>query len=138
MDDSANALLVHSTMKCCTKYSETYWRASIAVAAIKLFEKRNGHLPKNLDELGGLVPKELLVDPFSGKHLVYHLKGVNDFCLYSVGIDGVDGKCEDTRELFDVQQREDEPDDIIFHAPRKKEQLEEEPREDSGKSERPQ
>lgn len=121
---SLAGLVLPAVIKCYEKFviSETYWRASIVVAAIKLFEKRNGRLPANLDELGGLVPKELLIDPFSGKMLVYRLKGENDFCLYSVGVDGIDSKCEDTRELFDVRQREDEPDDIIFHAPPKKDE----------------
>jgi hypothetical protein len=96
---------------------ETFWRAVIIMTAVRLFDAKNGRLPENLEELSELVPEEMLIDPFSGKHLVYRLKG-DDFCLYSVGVDGIDGKCEDTRELFDAKQREDEPDDIIFHAPR--------------------
>ena len=78
-------------------------------------------MPENLDELGEFVPEEMLIDPFSGKRLVYKRKGDN-FCLYSVGLDGVDNKCEDTRKPFETKADEGEPDDIIFHAPDKKDE----------------
>lgn len=98
--------------------TETLWRGAIAMAGIRLFEARQGRLPKNLEELGDLVPKELLTDPFSGKNLVYRLAG-DDFYLYSVGLDGVDGKPAKAVPYFD--ETEEDPDDlpdIIFHAPR--------------------
>jgi hypothetical protein len=106
--------------RCVEKFAiaETYWRALIIMTAVRSFEAKNGRLPATLDELGGLVPEEMLTDPFSGKQLVYKLKN-GDFCLYSVGVDGVDGKCEDTRELLQIRAEEGEPDDIIFHTPRK-------------------
>jgi hypothetical protein len=100
---------------------ESFWRAAIIMVALRIFEVKNGRLPENLDELGELVPEELLTDPFSGKQLVYKLKN-GDFCLYSVGVDGVDGKCEDTRELLQIRADEGEPDDIIFHRPVKENQ----------------
>ncbi len=94
---------------------ETFWRAAMVTTALRLFEAENGKLPGNLEELGKLVPAEMLIDPFSGKQLVYKLKG-GDFSLYSVGVDGVDSKCEETRRLFHTRADEGEPDDIIFHA----------------------
>jgi len=97
---------------------ETFWRAAMVMIALRLFEANNGRLPDKLEELGELVSEEMMVDPFSGKHLVYKLKD-GDFCLYSVGVDGMDGKCEETRELFRTRADEGEPDDIIFHAPRR-------------------
>jgi hypothetical protein len=101
--------------------NEAFWRASVIMTALRLHEAKNGRLPEKLEELGELVPKELLIDPFSGKQLVYRIKD-GDFCLYSVGVNGLDEKCEDTREPFRTNAEEDEPDDIIFHAPRKKSQ----------------
>lgn len=115
-----HVMKVTEILKACA-VGEAFWCGVIVRAGVRLFEARNGRLPRNLDELGGLVPKELLIDPFSGKQLIYRLKG-DDFCLYSVGLDGIDGKCEDTRELFKFKTGADEgePDDIIFHAPRPK------------------
>ncbi len=106
--------------------TEAFWRGVIALAAVRLFEAENGRLPGKFEELGGLVPAEMLIDPFSGKQLVYKLKG-GDFSLYSVGVDGRDGKCEELRELFSDTADEGEPDDIIFHAPPKTEEAAPEP-----------
>ena len=75
-------------------------------------------MPKNLAELGSLVPKELLTDPFSGKELCYRVvKG--DFLLYSTGYNGADDKGTQGHRFFEEgQSREDMP-DIIIHAPGK-------------------
>jgi hypothetical protein len=108
---------------------ETFWRAAMVMAALRLYEATNGELPEKLDMLGDLVPKEILIDPFSGKQLVYRLEG-GDFCLYSVGVDGKDGKCEETRKLFRTRADEGEPDDIIFHTWPKAEKAVPEPAED--------
>jgi hypothetical protein len=96
--------------------TETLWRGTILLSAIRLFEARNGRLPKNLKDLGNLVPEEFLTDPFSGKEIIYRLAG-NDFYLYSVGLDGVDQNAasgvpyfKEKAGLYDLQ-------DIIFHAP---------------------
>jgi hypothetical protein len=96
---------------------ETVWRGAIALSAIRLFEAQNGRLPKNLKELGNLVPEEFLIDPFSGKEIVYRLEG-NDFCLYSVGLDGVDGNAASGVPYFKEKKSPYDLQDIIFHAPR--------------------
>jgi hypothetical protein len=68
---------------------EVFWRGAIVLAAIRMFEKKNGRLPENLDELTGIVSKELLKDPFSGNNLLY--RNNNGLILiYSVGYDSKD------------------------------------------------
>lgn len=104
--------------RCLEKFAfgDVFWHAASVIAAIQLFEIRNGRLPATLDELGELVPERMLLDPFSGKNLVYKPVG-SGFCLYSVGKDGIDSNCEDDRELLETWAQEGEPDDIIFHLP---------------------
>lgn len=94
---------------------ETLWRGAIALSAIRLFEAQNGRLPNTLTELGGLVPKELLTDPYSGKEIIYRLEG-NDFYLYSVGVDGVDGMLGGALPYFKEKKSAYDQPDIIFHA----------------------
>lgn len=109
--------LIPPIARCAEKWAinDTFWRGMILSAAILLFEKRNKQLPSSLNELGELVPRQLLFDPFSGKQLVYRLIG-NDFWLYSVGLDGVDSRCGYSRQLFRAKAEEGEPDDIILHV----------------------
>lgn len=95
---------------------EVLWRGAIAMAAVRLFDARNGRLPKNLDELGELVPKDLLTDPFSGNNLIYRVSG-NDFYLYSVGFDSVDGRGINDSPIYHKDQYPQSVSDIIFHAP---------------------
>jgi hypothetical protein len=96
--------------------TETLWRGTVALAGIRLFEARQGRLPKNLAELGELVPEEFLIDPFSGKEIIYRLEG-NDFYLYSVGLDGVDGNAASGIPYFKEKKSACDLPDIIFHAP---------------------
>lgn len=106
----------HRALIACVE-TEVMWSGAIAMAAIRLFEARNGRLPKNLAELGGLVPKDLLTDPFSGKNLIYRLAG-NDFYLYSVGLDGVDGKPVNVSPYFvKGEPHPGSAPDVIFHVP---------------------
>jgi len=95
---------------------ETLWRGAIALAAIRLFEAQNGRLPKNLKELGNFVPEEFFIDPFSGKEIIYRLEG-NDFYLYSVGVDGVDGNAASAIPYFKEKKSAYDQPDIIFHTP---------------------
>jgi hypothetical protein len=95
---------------------EVLWRGAIALAAVRLFEVRNGRLPENLTELKGLVPKERLVDPFSGKHIIYRPAG-DDFYLYSTGYDGVDGMPVKAVPFFEDEGDWRRGPDIIFHVP---------------------
>jgi hypothetical protein len=95
---------------------ETLWRGAIALAAVRLFEAQDGRLPKNLQKLGELVPKEFLIDPFSGKEIIYRLVG-NDFYLYSVGLDGMDGNPVNALPYFREKKYLSDLQDIIFHAP---------------------
>jgi len=55
----------------------------LIVAAIKLYEKKNGRPPQRLAELEGDYLSELPKDPFSGRDYVYKVRG-NDWILYSV------------------------------------------------------
>ncbi len=96
--------------------SEVIWRGAIALAAVRLFEARNSRLPQNIEELGNLVSKELLIDPFSGGNLIYRLTG-SDFYLYSVGYNGVDHRGIGEVRIYEKDYNWKEMSDIIFHAP---------------------
>lgn len=96
--------------------SETVFRGTIALLAIRLHQARNNALPESLDALGELVPKDLLIDPLSGKSLIYRREG-DDFYLYSVGFNGKDDKCKDSRPIYEKDVNPMEVPDIIFHAP---------------------
>lgn len=95
---------------------ETVFRGTMVLVAIRLHQAKNGSLPESLDALGEFVPKDLLIDPFSGKNLVYRREG-DDFYLYSVGFNGVDDKCKDSKPVYEKDVDIDEIPDIIFHAP---------------------
>jgi hypothetical protein len=95
---------------------ETIFRGTILLSAIRLYEAKNGSLPESLDALGELVPKEILIDPFSGKNLIYRREG-DDFYLYSAGYNGVDDKCRDSRPIFEEGVDRESVPDIVFHAP---------------------
>jgi hypothetical protein len=96
--------------------TETLWRGAIALPGVRLFEAQNGRLPKNLKELGNFVPEEFFIDPFSGKEIIYRLEG-NDFYLYSVGVDGVDGNAASAIPYFKEKKSAYDQPDIIFHTP---------------------
>jgi len=96
--------------------TEVIWRGTIAIAAIRLFQATHGCLPKDFSKLTPPVPKETLVDPFSGKDLIYRVEGI-DFCLYSAAHNGVDDRGTSGFRFFDEgHYREDMP-DFIIHAP---------------------
>jgi len=95
---------------------DTFWRATNIIIAIKLYKMQIGHLPTTLDKITKLIPKEMLVDPFSGENFIYKLKD-NGFCFFSVGEDGINNNCEDTREPLEILSNEREQDDIIFFLP---------------------
>ncbi len=95
---------------------ETLFRGTIALFAIRLYQARNGRLPESLKALGDLVPKELLTDPFSGRSLIYRRK-VDDFYLYSVGCNGVDDNCKDSKLIYEEDVSVENVPDIVFHAP---------------------
>jgi hypothetical protein len=103
------------TFTLCLAETEVLWRGAIALSGIRLFQAREGRLPENLGELGDLVPKNLLIDPFSGKNLVYRVEGA-DFYLYSVGVDGVDNRARDAVPCYDNEAWRGSI-DIVFHAP---------------------
>jgi hypothetical protein len=62
-------------------------RLLLCAAAVRSYRLKHGKLPSSLTDLG-LDPK-MLVDPYSGKDLVYR-PGNSDYLLYSVGADGRD------------------------------------------------
>ncbi len=95
--------------------TETLFRATVLLTAIRLYEAKNGVLPGNLDDLGALVPKEILTDPFSGKNLIYRREG-DDFYLYSTGYNGKDDGGKD-KPVYEDEVYPSEVSDIIFHAP---------------------
>jgi tetratricopeptide (TPR) repeat protein len=92
------------------------FRGAIVLVAVRLYEAKNGSLPESLDELGELVPKEILTDPFSGKELIYRREG-DDFYLYSAGYNGVDDKCKDSKPVYEKDVDLEGVPDIVFHAP---------------------
>ena len=102
----------------CLVEVEVIWRGAIALAGIRLFEAREERFPENLSELGGLIPKDLLVDPFSGRELVYRVER-DDFFLYSVGYDGIDGKPVEAVPYFEEERDWRSEPDMIIHAPGK-------------------
>ena len=83
--------LIHTIMPAIDRASEIAYRgklhyeATIAVLALRRYRLEKNEYPANLDELiaAGYL-KELPVDPFSDKPLVYKKTG-DDFALYSVG-----------------------------------------------------
>jgi hypothetical protein len=95
--------------------NEIYLRGAIALTTIRLYQAKNGSLPGSLDELGELVPKEILIDPFSGKNLIYRRDG-DDFYLYSAGYNGKDDGGKD-KPIFQEEVHPEEVSDIVFHAP---------------------
>jgi hypothetical protein len=81
-EPSLSTLLIPNLMESGKVVAETevLWRGTIALAAVRLFQATKGRLPKDFSKLTALVPKESLVDPFSGKDLIYRVEG-NDFYI---------------------------------------------------------
>ena len=75
--------------------TETLFRGTAVLAAIRLFELKNGRLPDNLKEISDIAPDEFLQDPFGkdGSMFIYGLEG-GDFHLYSVSTDQNDDKMQ--------------------------------------------
>jgi hypothetical protein len=120
-DDSWNAVIAQvaipnltESLKMAVEH-ETIFRGTIVLVAVRLFEASNGLLPVSLEQLNELVPKEVLIDPFSGKSLIYRREG-DSFYLYSVGYNGVNDKCKNSMLVFEGTDRETVP-DIVFHIP---------------------
>jgi hypothetical protein len=78
--------------------------ALLTVLSILIYEKDNENCPANLDELveGGYL-KELPLDPFSNKPLIYK-KSEDDFVLYSVGLNFTD----DGGQVYKVHRGDEE------------------------------
>jgi hypothetical protein len=95
---------------------EAVWRGVLTLAAVRLFQAREGRLPKDLAELGSLVPEDLRTDPFTGKPLLYAPAG-ESFLLYSAGVN-----CRDDWGRASFLAHEDSyllagQADIVFHKP---------------------
>jgi hypothetical protein len=71
------------------KPAETTNRLLQADLAIRAFASDHGRLPVWLEELTPEYLPDLPIDPYSGKLLVYRLT-INEFVLYSVGLNGID------------------------------------------------
>ena len=65
-------------------------RAAREVVALESYRQRNGSFPEALDVLVPTVLNTSLVDPFSGRPLLYR-KTADGYAVYSVGPDGEDG-----------------------------------------------
>ena len=63
---------------------EVYWRGTMLMAAIKLFQSENKQLPETLDNISKYITGENTIDPFSGNKFVYRTSA-DDFLLYSLG-----------------------------------------------------
>jgi len=97
--------------------TEVLWRGAIALTAVRLFQSKNGRLPKDFSEIAGLVPKELLIDPFSGKELRYRVEG-SDFYLYSVGYNGTDDSGTHCAPVYKPgSEHPANTSDYVIHAP---------------------
>lgn len=94
---------------------ETIYRGAIAVASVRLYEARTKSLPDGIEQVEGLVPGELLIDPFSGRKLIYRKEG-GDFYLYSAGYNGEDNECAQTTPIYEEGANAEMP-DILFHKP---------------------
>jgi hypothetical protein len=69
--------------------AETARRAVHCILAIHRYKRERGEWPKTLTHAGRYVPRNMRLDPFSGRPFVYELteQGVR---LYSVSWDGSD------------------------------------------------
>jgi len=70
--------------------TDTERRLTVAAIALRRFRLQHGALPKRLDVLLPDILAQVPIDPMSGGHLHYELKSDDDYCLYSVGEDGLD------------------------------------------------
>jgi len=64
-------------------------RGSRLLLVIEQYHNEHGSWPKNLEQVKGSVPAEVLVDPITGDTFVYKLIE-EDFMLYSRGKNGID------------------------------------------------
>lgn len=70
---------------------ETCRGMMVTAIALKRYQLKHGQFPETLASLiPEFLPAELL-DPMSGKPFLYRRESADDFLLYSVGNDGVDG-----------------------------------------------
>ncbi len=93
--------------------------AFIVVVAILRYKQEHGNYPENLSELleAGLL-KELPMDPFSNKPVVYR-KMDDDFTLYSVGLNFEDDGGQVVRdERGRIRKWTDEGDEVFWPVPR--------------------
>jgi hypothetical protein len=95
-----------------TARHETEHRANIIRVALHLHLVQSGTYPEKLDELAGLIPEEVLIDPFFNDRFIYK-KIDNGYLLYSVGVDmkddgGVRAKAPWTKDTHG---------DIVFPTP---------------------
>ena len=97
---------------------EMFWRSAILLAAIRLYELRNNRVPEKLGDVADLVPKECLIDPWTGKEFVYK-KQKNDFWLYSLGENGVDDNPSLTGQgpIYETGAYWYDDPDMIIHQP---------------------
>jgi hypothetical protein len=105
--------LSSSTAWCSVLEKDMYWRGAAMTCAILLYKAENGKLPDSLDAIADLLPKKMLIDPFSGKNFIYKTKG-NAFQLYSVGEDGVDDNCTAPPEWV-MRARIPVGPDLVYH-----------------------
>ena len=68
--------------------SQCYWRGTRIMAGLELDRAARGKYAEQLGQVKGMAPEDL-VDPFSGKPLVYRPQG-DGYVLYSTGPDGKD------------------------------------------------
>ena len=72
--------------------AETQRRVVLTAIALIRFERRFGKLPRDLNALVPEFLSSVPLDPMDGQPLRYRPTGTNSFLLYSVGLDGMDGK----------------------------------------------
>lgn len=101
-----------------TAVLKALWHGTVTVAGVHMFRVKNGKLPVDLSELKSIVPQDLRVDPFSGKHLVYRIDG-DDFYLYSIGSDMLDDAGRGSPPVYGQKHAYELEalKDIVFHKP---------------------
>ncbi|TET32101.1 MAG: hypothetical protein E3J72_20435 [Planctomycetota bacterium] len=98
--------------------SELEWRGVLTLLAIRLFEFEQNQLPDKLVNIKDKDFRGIIIDPCSGKELIYR-KESNDFYLYGVGKNGIDDNCKASTP-FDAEHDAFDADlDFIFHTPSK-------------------
>jgi tetratricopeptide (TPR) repeat protein len=88
-------------------------RGFIIKVALQLHKLHHGEYPESFNELSGIVPEEMLVDPLSTNRFIYQ-KTDDGYLFYSYGIDFDDDGGTPHGDRYNHKHREG---DIVFEPP---------------------